>query len=256
MTMDPASLERAFAAPPGRIAAVLPVHLYGQGADLDTIGALARRHGARVVEDCAQCHGAMLGPKRLGAIGDIAAFSFYPTKNLGALGDGGMVATDDEALASRVRSLREYGWGGERYVERRCPAPYSRLDPVQAAVLSVKLARLDADNAMRRAIAQRYDAGLASAAVKLPPRRSGADHVYHQYVVRHPARDCQVRSALDAAADRRTLIHYPVPVHLQPAYRDRIALAPGGLPHTERAAAEVLSLHRSIPSSIPPPSIA
>jgi dTDP-4-amino-4,6-dideoxygalactose transaminase len=238
MTMDPTSLERAFAAPPGRIAVVLPVHLYGQAADLDAIGALARRHGARVVEDCAQCHGAMLGGRRLGGRGDIAAFSFYPTKNLGALGDAGMVATDDEALARRVRELREYGWR-ERYVSDS-PGTNSRLDPLQAAVLGVKLARLDADNALRRAIAGRYDEGLAGTALALPSRRAGADHVYHQYVVRHAA-----RQSLRAALERRrigTLIHYPVPVHLQPAYRGRIAAAPGGLAESERAASEVLSL--------------
>jgi dTDP-4-amino-4,6-dideoxygalactose transaminase len=236
MTMDPASLERAFAAPPGRIAVVLPVHLYGQAADLDAIGALARRHGARVLEDCAQCHGARLDGRRLGSFGDAAAFSFYPTKNLGALGDAGMVATGDEALAQRVREFREYGWR-DRYVSA-VPGDNSRLDPLQAAVLSVKLATLDADNGRRQAIAARYDAGLAGTALTLPARRS--DHVFHQYAVRHRARDA-VRAALEA---RRigTLVHYPVPVHLQPAYRGRLAVAPGGLPESERAAAEVLSL--------------
>ena len=236
MAMDPSSLERAFAAPPGRIAVVLPVHLYGQAADLHGICALARRHGARVLEDCAQCHGARLDGQRLGSVGDAAAFSFYPTKNLGAMGDAGLVATDDEALARRVRELREYGWR-EGYVSA-VPGANSRLDPLQAAVLSVKLAALDADNARRRAIAARYDAGLAGTALTLPVRRF--DHVCHQYVVRHRARDA-VRAALEV---RRigTLVHYPVPAHLQPAYRGRLAVAPGGLPESERAAAEVLSL--------------
>src|SRR5262249_22130238 len=114
-TMDADALARALAAPPGRIAAVIPVHLYGQAADLDRILPLARRHGLRLIEDCAQCHGARLGGQRLGSCGDLAAFSFYPTKNLGAIGDGGMVATQDDALAERLRMLREYGWR-ERYV--------------------------------------------------------------------------------------------------------------------------------------------
>ncbi|HUB95806.1 MAG TPA: DegT/DnrJ/EryC1/StrS family aminotransferase [Stellaceae bacterium] len=239
MTMDPKSLERAFLTPPGRIAAVLPVHLYGHAADLEGIGALARRFGARVVEDCAQSHGATLGFCRLGGWGDIAAFSFYPTKNLGALGDGGAVVTDDEELAARVRMLREYGWR-ERHLSEM-PGLNSRLDPLQAAILGVKLARLDADAARRRAIAARYDHGLAAAArLTLPSRRPGTAPVFHQYVVRHPERD-----SLRAALARRqvgTLVHYPVPVHLQPAYRGRLALAPGGLAESERAAAEVLSL--------------
>jgi dTDP-4-amino-4,6-dideoxygalactose transaminase len=214
------------------------VHLYGQAADLDAIGALARRHGVRILEDCAQSHGARLGSRRLGSCGDAAAFSFYPTKNLGALGDGGMVVTDDTELAQRVVALRQYGWG-ERPVSATV-GMNSRLDAVQAAILGVKLARLDADNARRVAIAALYDEGLAGAGLGLPARRAGAAHVFHQYVVRHPARD-----RLQAALRRRfiaTGIHYPVPVHLQPAYAGRIAVGPGGLAASERAAAEVLSL--------------
>ena len=238
LTLDPAALARAFAQPPGRIAAIVPVHLYGQAADLDAITALARQHGARVVEDCAQCHGARLGARRLGGFGDIAAFSFYPTKNLGAVGDGGMVTTDDDGLAQRVASLREYGWR-ERYVSD-IAGMNSRLDPLQAAILGVKLAHLDADNARRAAVARRYDAGLAASGLALPARRAGASHVFHQYVARHPARDA-LRTAL-AARGIGTLIHYPVPVHAQPAYRGRTAIAPGGLAESERAAAAVLSL--------------
>ncbi len=238
MTLDPASLARAFAAPPGPIAAVIPVHLYGQAADLDAILALARRHGARVVEDCAQAHGARLQGRRLGTFGDIAAFSFYPTKNLGALGDGGAVATDDAALAARVRELREYGWR-ERYVSA-VPGTNSRLDPLQAAILGAKLPALDAENGARGEIARAYDARLAGLGLALPARRAGALHVFHQYVVRHPARDL-LREGL-AAQGVGTLVHYPVPVHAQGAYRGRLAIAPGGLVESERAAAEVLSL--------------
>ena len=238
LTLDPASLARAFAAPPGRIAAIVPVHLYGQAADLDAILALARQHGARVVEDCAQCHGARLGTRRLGSCGDIAAFSFYPTKNLGGAGDGGMVTTGDDGLAARVAALRQYGWG-ERYVSD-IPGMNSRLDPLQAAILGVKLAHLDTDNARRAAIAAHYDAGLAASGLTLPARRGAASHVFHQYVVRHPSRDA-LRAALAARAVG-TLIHYPVPVHAQPAYRGRTAVAPGGPGESERAAATVLSL--------------
>jgi dTDP-4-amino-4,6-dideoxygalactose transaminase len=238
MTLDPASLARAFAAPPGRIAAVIPVHLYGQAADLDAILALARRHGAHVVEDCAQAHGARLHGRRLGTWGDIAAFSFYPTKNLGALGDGGAVVTADAGLAARVRELREYGWR-ERYVSA-VPGTNSRLDPLQAAVLGAKLPALDAENGVRSELARLYDARLAGSGLVLPARRADAEHVFHQYVVRHPARELlRERLAADGVG---TLVHYPAPVHLQPAYRGRVAIAAGGLRESERAAATVLSL--------------
>jgi dTDP-4-amino-4,6-dideoxygalactose transaminase len=238
MTLDPASLARALAAAPSRVAAIVPVHLYGQSADLDAILGLARQHDVRVVEDCAQSHGARLGARRLGTFSDLAAFSFYPTKNLGAFGDGGMVVTEDAAFAERVASLRQYGWG-ERYVSDTAGAN-SRLDALQAAILGVKLGSLDADNAARERIAAIYDAGLAATELILPVRRAKATHVFHQYVVRHARRDA-LREAL-----RRdgigTGVHYPVPVHLQPAYAGRVAVAPGGLAESERAAAEVLSL--------------
>ena len=237
-TLDPAALERVLAAPPGRIAAIVPVHLYGLPADLDAILPLARRYGARVIEDCAQSHGARLGTARTGALGDLAAFSFYPTKNLGALGDGGLVTTADDGLAERLRGLREYGWR-ERYVSD-VAGMNSRLDEIQAAVLRVKLSALDADNERRAAIAAAYDHGLAGMTLTLPGRRAGASHVFYQYVVRSARRDA-LRAGL-AARGIGTNIHYPVPVHLQPAYRGRVALAPSGLRESERAAREVLSL--------------
>jgi dTDP-4-amino-4,6-dideoxygalactose transaminase len=237
-TMDAAELARVLAAPPGRIGAVIPVHLYGQAADLDAILPLARRHGAPVVEDCAQCHGATLAGRRLGSLADIAAFSFYPTKNLGALGDGGAVVTGDDALAERVRALREYGWR-ERYVSD-IAGMNSRLDELQAAILGVKLTALDADNARRAAIADAYDSGLAGLPLGLPVRRPGASHVFHQYVVRSPGRD-RWREALTQRGVGSN-IHYPVPVHVQPGYRGRMAIGPSGLGESERAAREVLSL--------------
>jgi dTDP-4-amino-4,6-dideoxygalactose transaminase len=238
-TMDPAALEAALRRPPpGRPAAVLPVHLYGEPAEIGAISELARAHGLRVIEDCAQSHGALYRGPRAGSFGDIACFSFYPTKNLGALGDAGMTATDDTGLAQALREIREYGWR-ERYVSA-IPGINTRLDPIQAAILAVKLPRLAGDNARRQAIAARYDDGLAGLPLGLPGRRAEATHVYHQYVVRSRDRD-RLREHLRAAAIG-TGIHYPAPVHLQPAYRGRLAEFPSGLPETARAAGEILSL--------------
>ncbi len=241
-TLDAQEFARALARSPktgaGRIAAVIPVHLYGLAADLSAILELARQHDVRVIEDCAQSHGALSAGKRLGAFGDLAAFSFYPTKNLGALGDGGAVLTNDPALAARLAELREYGWR-ERYVSHLA-GMNSRLDELQAAILRPKLRHLDADNARRQAIAGAYDEGLRGLGLGLPSRRPGATHVFHQYVVRTMRRDA-LRADLDAHGVG-TNIHYPVPVHLQPAYRGRVAIGPSGLAESERAAREVLSL--------------
>ena len=217
--------------------AIIPVHLYGQPADTAAILAIARRYDLALVEDCAQSHGATDNGQMTGAIGDIAAFSFYPTKNLGALGDGGAVVTSDARLAKRVRLLREYGWR-ERYVSD-IPGVNSRLDELQAAILRVKLRHLDAENARRGSIAAEYDRLLAGSGLALPQARPGAMHVYHQYVVRAAHRD-GLQSHLRTLGIG-ALIHYPVPVHLQPAYAGRL---PGAdtLPVTEAAARQVLSL--------------
>jgi dTDP-4-amino-4,6-dideoxygalactose transaminase len=220
-----------------RIAAVIPVHLYGHPADMPAILAVARQHGLKVIEDCAQSHGARIGGDRTGTFGDLAAFSFYPTKNLGAIGDGGLVATNDPQLHQRLLALREYGWQ-QRYVSA-FPGLNSRLDPLQAAVLSVKLTQLDADNQRRRAIAARYSAGLAPLGLKLPTAADGVEHVFHQYVIRTPERD-QLGAFL-ASRSILTGIHYPVPVHLQPGYSDR-QLSFGELLQTERLCQEILSL--------------
>ncbi len=237
-TMDPKCLAAALAnPPPGRPKAVVPVHLYGHPADMPAILEGARRHDLLVIEDCAQSHGASLDGRMTGAWGDIASFSFYPTKNLGALGDGGMVATGSPALAERVCLLRQYGWR-ERYVSDS-PGGNSRLDELQAAVLRVKLRYLDGENARRRDLAGAYDALLKSTELVLPSVRPGARHVYHQYVVRLPRRDELGAHLREAGIG--TGIHYPVPVHLQAAYRDRLPLGTP-LPATEQAAGEVLSL--------------
>jgi dTDP-4-amino-4,6-dideoxygalactose transaminase len=250
MTLDPDALARAVAAPPaGRPAAILPVHLYGQPADLAPMVAMARQYGLRLIEDCAQSHGAAYRGANAGAVGDVACFSFYPTKNLGALGDAGMVLARDGEVARAMREIREYGWR-ERYVSARV-GMNTRLDPLQAAILGVKLEHLAADNARRQAIAARYDDGLAGLPLTLPQRRPDRTHVYHQYVVRLARRDA-LREKLRAAAIG-TGIHYPVPVHLQPAYRERVPLGPGGLHQTERAAAEIVSL--PIYPQLPDPAV-
>ena len=240
MTMSPQSLEATIEAlkPAHQFRAVLPVHLYGQPADMASICEIARRYGLFVIEDCAQAHGASLDGTKAGTIGDIAAFSFYPTKNLGAFGDAGAIVTADAALATRARELREYGWR-ERYVSDTAGVN-SRLDELQAALLRVLLPHLDADNARRREIASQYSRLLARGPFVLPEEAHGARHVYHQYVIRSGHRD-----ALRAHAAERgvgTLIHYPVPVHLQPAYAGRVATDPHGLPVTERLCREILSL--------------
>lgn len=237
-TLDPARLAEALAHPPGPVVAVIAVHLYGLGADMNAIRNLAKQYGFRIVEDCAQSHGAWLGGERLGTIGDLAAFSFYPTKNLGAIGDGGAVLTNDASLAARLAELREYGWR-QRYISAGA-GMNSRLDELQAAILRVKLRHLDGDNARRQAIAGAYDEGLRWCGFGLPARRTGATHVFHQYVLRTPQREA-LQAAL-AARGIGTNIHYPLPVHLQPAYKDRIAIALGGLGESERAAREVVSL--------------
>jgi dTDP-4-amino-4,6-dideoxygalactose transaminase len=188
----------------------------------------------RVIEDCAQAHGARLQGRRVGAWGDAAGFSFYPTKNLGAIGDGGAVTTNDPRLAERVLRLRQYGWR-ERYVSET-PGTNSRLDELQAAILRVKLTRLDADNQKRRVLAARYLAGLAKVRLVLPAPTAESEPVWHQFVVRTPARDA-LRAHL-AAAGIEAAVLYPVPVHRQPAYRDDGA----HLPVTEQACRELLCL--------------
>lgn len=233
-TMDPAQVEAVLTS---RTRAIIPVHLYGGPADLEPILTLARRHGLLVVEDCAQAHGACYRGRRVGGWGDMAAFSFYPTKNLGAYGDGGAIVTNDARLAERARLLRQYGWQ-ERYISS-LKGLNSRLDELQAAILRVKLRHLDEWNSARRALASRYTERLAGSGLGLPVAPPDTEPVYHLYVVRHPHRD-----ALQAYLQSQgigTLVHYPVPVHLQPAYAD-LGYGPGNLPATEAAAREVLSL--------------
>ncbi|MGA7430943.1 MAG: DegT/DnrJ/EryC1/StrS family aminotransferase [Xanthobacteraceae bacterium] len=234
-TLDPSKIEAAITP---RTKAIVPVHLYGQAADMDAILALARAHKLRVIEDCAQCTGGRHGARRLGSLGDIACFSFYPTKNLGAIGDGGMVTTSDAGLAARVRRLRQYGWDEARKTHE--VGRNSRLDPMQAAILAAKLPHLDADNARRAEIAARYDRGLAGLPFIVPAARANATHVYHLYVVR-----CGDRTGLMAhlhADQIGSAVHYAEPVHVQKGYAEKCVLPKGGLPVTNATIDKILSL--------------
>jgi dTDP-4-amino-4,6-dideoxygalactose transaminase len=233
-TLDPAAVEAAITP---RTRAIIPVHLYGAPADLDPLLALAARHGLRVVEDCAQAHGARYKGRRVGTLGDFGCFSCYPTKNLGALGDAGVLVARDAALADKARRLRQYGWDDRRH--SGSPGVNSRLDAVQAAVLRVKLPYLDAGNAARARLAATYAAGLADAGIALPRARPEDAHVFHLYTVRAHRRDA-LRDFLTVRGVE-TRVHYDAPVHLQAAYAGRIAGA-DALPETERASREVLSL--------------
>ena len=233
LTMDPSLVEAAITP---RTRAIVPVHLYGQPADMNPILDLARHHSLTVIEDACQAHGAEYCGGRAGTLGDLACFSFYPAKNLGAYGEGGSVTTDDPELARRVRLLRD--WGGETKYHHLLKGFNYRLPELQATVLRVKLRRLEEWTEARRAHARQYDE-LLSGAVRTVPERRGARHVYHVYAIRTSAR-AKVQRALSEAGVQ-TGIHYPVPVHLQPAWSD-LGLGHGDFPVSELAAGEVLSL--------------
>lgn len=232
--IDPLLIEAAITP---RTKVILPVHLYGQPADMDPIVAIARRHGLRVLEDGAQAHGARYKGQRIGAHGDAVAWSFYPGKNLGALGDGGAVTTNDPELADRIRVLRNYG-SRVKYVNE-VQGYNSRLDPLQAAVLRAKLAHLDAWNARRAVVVSAYFQGLARSELILPYVPEWTTPAWHLFVVRHPERDELQKRLTDAGVG--TLIHYPIPPHKQAAYADA-GFAADGFPIASRMAGEVLSL--------------
>ena len=232
--IDPALIEAAITP---RTKVILPVHLYGQPADMDPILAIARKHGLRVLEDGAQAHGARYKGQRLGAHGDVVAWSFYPGKNLGAMGDGGAVTTNDAQLADRIRVLRNYG-SRVKYVNE-VQGYNSRLDPLQAAILRVKLAHLDEWNARRSTIAARYQQGLVGCGLTLPHVPDWAEPVWHLYVVQHPKRDALQTALTDAGVG--SLIHYPIPPHRQQAYAEA-RWEKGAFPLAEHMAAQVLSL--------------
>lgn len=229
--MDPAAARRAVTP---KTRAIVPVHIYGHPADMSALQALARERGLVVVEDCAQAQGARYCGAVAGSMGIAGAFSFYPTKNLGAIGDGGCLVTDDRDLADRARALREYGWARQRFVSEFIGLN-SRLDEMQAAILNVKLAHLERNNARRVAIAQRYTEGICHPAVRTPSVLEGCVHAWHLYVVESDQRD-GLRQHL-AARGIGTGLHYPVPIHQQPAF------ARGqSLPVTERFYRRLLTL--------------
>lgn len=232
--MDPEKLPDAIDT---RTKAIIPVHLYGQPADMDPILAIARKHDLCVIEDAAQAHGAHYKNRRVGTLGDAGCFSFYPSKNLGAFGDGGMVVTNNPEIAEKVHMLRN---GGQktRY-DHQCLGVNSRLDDLQAAILRVKLAHLDKWNQRRRHIAALYTALLGDSSVESPAESLDAEHVYHLYVIR--SRDRESLRQYLAEQGVGTAIHYPTPIHLQGAYR-QLGLVAGSFPITEDYAAKVLSL--------------
>ena len=238
-TIDAAALEATLAGGSElTIKAVVPVHLYGHPADMGRVLDLAREYGIHVVEDCAQAHGARIGDQMTGSFGDLGAYSFYPTKNLAALGDGGAVVTNNPQFHERANMLRQYGWR-ERYVSETT-GMNSRLDEIQAAILQVKLKHLHADNERRREIAREYNRRLSETNLVLPRERKGCYHVYHQYVVRTPRRDALKQYLAQQGVGASIL--YPQPVHLQAGYAPLIRRGVGELQVSEMVCDDLLCL--------------
>jgi dTDP-4-amino-4,6-dideoxygalactose transaminase len=240
-TMDATDLEAVLSTPPRGappIRAAIVVHLYGQPAGMARLIDLCARHQVALIEDCSQAHGARYQGRRVGTLTEAAAFSLYPTKNLGGFGDGGVMATRNAALCERIIALRQYGWRS-RYISDEV-GMNSRLDEIQAAVLRVRLSRLDAGNARRRLIAEAYDQALAGSSICPPARRPGTEHVFHQYVIR-VANRAGAQSHFNALGIA-TAVHYPVPVHRQPAYSGRVVLGPSGCRNSDWMAWQILSL--------------
>jgi dTDP-4-amino-4,6-dideoxygalactose transaminase len=233
-TLDVTQIEKAITE---RTKAILPVHLYGQPADMEPILEIAHRYGLTVIEDAAQAHRAEYKGRRVGSIGDLGCFSFYPGKNLGAYGEGGMVVTNNPEYARTIQMLRD--WGQERRYHHVLKGYNYRMDGLQGAILRVKLRHLDAWTDARRAHAERYDALLADSGVKTPTVMPYSHHVYHIYAVQAQERDMLQQKLNEQGI--QTGIHYPIPVHLQAAYSD-LGYKPGDFPHSERAAGRVLSL--------------
>ncbi|MEH2153420.1 DegT/DnrJ/EryC1/StrS family aminotransferase [Nostoc sp.] len=233
-TIDVTQIEKAITE---RTKAILPVHLYGQPADMEPILDIARRHGLVVIEDAAQAHGAEYKGQRVGSIGDIGCFSFYPGKNLGAYGEGGMAVTNNPESAHTMGMLRD--WGQERRYHHVLKGYNYRMDGIQGAILRVKLRYIEAWTEARRKHAAHYDQLLAESGVTIPAVMPYSRHVYHVYAVRSPGRDALQQSLQEQ--EIQTGIHYPIPVHLQPAYAD-LGYKSGDFPHSEAASREVLSL--------------
>lgn len=233
-TIDPLKIKEAISP---KTKAIVPVHIYGQPADMELINAIAKQHNLKVIEDASQAHGAIDKNNRVGYSGDIGIFSCYPTKNLGAIGDAGIIVTNNAALAQKCRQLREYGWDANR--QSQIPGLNSRLDEIQAAILRVYLKHLENDNDLRRRLAAIYTQELSETELILPQPRKGTEHVYHLYVIRSKQRE-RIKNLL-LKHNVHAGIHYPVPVHQQPAYKGRIKTS-GVLSNTEATAQEILSL--------------
>ena len=234
LTLDPGQLEGAISA---KTKAIVPVHLYGHPCDMDPIMTVAEKHGLAVVEDCAQAHGARYRGRTCGTLGHLAAFSFYPSKNLGAYGDGGAVVTNDPEYDARLRKLRNYG--EEQRYTHTIPGINSRLDEIQAAILRVKLRHIDGWLARRRELAAAYHEALADLPLQRPEAADWAESAWHLYPIRCEARDALQHHLREHGV--HTLIHYPIPVHLQPAYV-RLGYQRGDFPVAEAACNRVLSL--------------
>lgn len=233
--LDPAQIEAAITP---RTRAIMPVHLYGQVADMDAINGIARKHGLKVIEDAAQAHGARYKGRRAGSLGDVAGFSFYPGKNLGALGDAGAITTNDAALADKIRMLGNYGSRTKYHHEAK--GYNSRLDELQAAVLRVKLKFLDKWNERRKAAAAEYLQYFDAESVVMPYVPAWAEPAWHLFVVRHEHRDLLQNWLTERGVG--TIVHYPIPPHLQPAYAEHDKYGDGRLPIAEKLARSVLSL--------------
>ncbi|MFA6091828.1 MAG: DegT/DnrJ/EryC1/StrS family aminotransferase [Elusimicrobiota bacterium] len=236
-TIDPKALERACTS---KTKAVIPVHLFGRAADMDAVLAVAKKKGLRVVEDCAQAHGARYKGRCVGGFGDVGTFSFYPSKNIGALGDAGAVVMQDAGLCDACTILRDAGRAkGERYLHAQ-PGRNARLDELQAAFLRIKLRRLSAWNDARAAVAAIYRKELAATPVSMPAEDAdGLRHVYHLFTMRAPKRDALMEQLKKAGIS--TAVYYPVPLHLQPAFKD-LGYKEGAFPESEKACREALSL--------------
>lgn len=234
-TINPDLVKKAVTS---RTKAIVAVHLYGHSCDMDALQQIVAQYGIYLVEDCAQAHGAEWRGKKVGTFGSVGCFSFYPTKNLGAIGDGGAIVTNDPIVADRIRRLRQYGWDSNR--ESQQPSGVSRLDEIQAAILRVKLPKLDGNNEKRRAIARAYSAQLQNSNVIVPVANNVAKHVYHLFVVQVEKRD----EAINYLNQQGIFpgIHYRVPVHLQPSYKNLPSSDSAQLLVTERVAKTILSL--------------
>ena len=234
-TIDPSKIEPAITS---NTKAILPVHLYGHPCDMDLIMSIAKKHNLLVIEDCAQAHGALYKGQKVGTMGDAGCFSFYPTKNLGAIGDGGGIITKNQKIYESLKRMRQYGWDTQRISQQL--GVVSRLDEIQAAILRVKLKYLDKDNNQRRAMAANYNAILKGKDLKLPNEYTDCRHVYHLYVIQTPDRDSLRKKLLEQNIE--TGIHYATPVHKHPGYLEKIILPTEGLPVTESVIQKILSL--------------